>query len=566
MTQPAAQPSEQDLPLQRIWRWEHERSAQLHLTQPLGGGALRKFTWGEAVEEARRMAAHLRSFGWEPRTRIAILSKNCAWWLLADYAIWMAGYVSVPVYPSLTAQTLRQILDHSEARACFIGKLVAWDRMRPGIPADMHRIRMPLAAADAGTDWDAIVADTAPLQGRPVRASDDLATIIYTSGTTGMPKGVMHSFGNIAASIRTLAAEFGHGPEDRLLSHLPLAHVAERVLVEAASLYSGCQVYFSEGLDTFAQEMRHVRPTLFGSVPRLWTKFQQGVFARMPKEQLAALLQDPQRKEAAARQVLEQLGLDAVRFALTGAAPLPPDIVQWYRDLGLELLEIYGMTENFALSHSTRVGDSRVGYVGQAWPGVDTRFGEGGEILVKTPAAMLGYFKDPEKTREAFTDDGYLRTGDVGELDDKGRLRITGRAKEQFKTSKGKYVAPAPIENKLGAHPKVEACCVAGANFPQPFALLMLPPGEWERCRDEPARATLTASLRAHLEAVNAQLDPHERMDFVAVVPDQWTVDNGFITPTFKVKRPTIESHYGARFGDWAQRREAVVWQQAPGT
>ncbi|MDR3416163.1 MAG: AMP-binding protein [Nevskia sp.] len=561
MSEPALQLSDQDLPLQRIWRWEQERGAETYLTQPLGGGALRNLSWAEAVGEARRMAAHLRSFGWEPGARVAIISKNCAWWLLADYAIWMAGCVSVPVYPTLTAHSVRQILEHSEARACFVGRLDAWDTMRPGIPDHVHRVRLPLAPDDAGSDWDAIVAATAPLQDRPVRDADDLATIIYTSGTTGMPKGVMHSFRNIAVSIKTIAAEFRHAPEDRLLSHLPLAHVGERLLVETTSYFSGCRVFFSEGLETFAQDMRRARPTLFGSVPRLWTKFQQGLYAKLPKEQLDALLQDPQERPAVARQVLTQLGLDAVRVAVTGAAPLPPDIVQWYRDLGLELLEIYGMTENFALSHCSRVGRNRVGYVGHAWPGVDTRLDDNGEILVKTPAAMLGYYKEPELTRQAFTADGYLRTGDVGELDEDGRLRITGRAKEQFKTSKGKYVAPAPIENKLGAHPKVEACCVAGASFPQPFALLMLAPGEWERCRDEQARAALMQSLQAHLEAVNELLDPHEQMDFVAVIPEQWTIDNGFITPTFKVKRAAIESHYGSLFAAWARSRETVVWQ-----
>ena len=561
MSESAPQLLQDDLPLQRIWHWQQERGAETYLTQPLGGGAVRDFTWSEAVDQARRMAAHLQSFGWEPGTRVAILSKNCAWWLLADYAIWMAGYVSVPIYPTLTAASVQQILEHSEARACFIGKLDCWDTMAPGVPQQVLRIAFPLAPAIDCAQWEDLVAATAPLQGRPLRAADELASIIYTSGTNGMPKGVMHTFASISIAIKTIGDYFGCNAQDRVISYLPLAHVAERILVEAMSLRCGCHVYFSESLETFAQDMQRARPTLFGSVPRIWTKLQQGVFAKLPKAQLDLLLQDPQKGPALKKQILQQLGLDAIRVACTGAAPLPADIVRWYRGLGLEMLEIYGMTENFALSHCSRLGGTTSGTVGTVWPGVTSRFSDIGEILVKTPGAMRGYYKDPEKTREAFTEDGYLHTGDVGELAADGSLRITGRAKEQFKTSKGKYVAPAPIENKLGTHPKVEACCVTGVAFPQPFALLMLTQAEWERCRDAQAREELTRSLQAHLDSVNAQLDPHEQMDFVAVIPEQWTVDNGFITPTFKVKRPVIEKHYGEHFENWAGRRQAVVWQ-----
>jgi long-chain acyl-CoA synthetase len=550
----------QDLQLQRLWHWEQSRGSENYLTQPLGEGALRQLSWGEAADQVRRMAAHLRSYGWEPGTRIAIMSKNCAWWLLADYAIWAAGYISVPIYPSLTAQTVRQILEHSEAKACFIGKLDAWDCMAPGIPQDVMRLTLPLGPAGSGTPWDEVVAATAPLRGQPTREADELATIIYTSGTTGTPKGVMHSFGTMTVAAKVIGDTFDYGAQDRIISYLPLAHVAERLLVEHSSLRSGCQVYFSQSLETFPRDMQQARPTVFCAVPRIWTKFQQGVLAKIPQAPLEKMMQDPQQGPLVKKQILQQLGLDAARVCFTGAAPLPPDSVRWFRSLGLELLEIFGMTENFALSHCSRRGDCDCGHVGLPWPGVESRLSDIGEILVKTPAAMLGYYKDPEKTAESFTADGYLRTGDVGELDAQGRLRITGRAKEQFKTSKGKYVAPAPIENKLTTHPKIEACCVTGVAFPQPFALLMLPAGEWERCRDAGARAELSRSLQSHLESINAQLDPHEQMDFVAVVPEQWTVDNGFITPTFKVKRPMIEKHYGPSFETWLGLKQAVVW------
>ncbi|MFN0182570.1 MAG: AMP-binding protein, partial [Aquabacterium sp.] len=255
--------------------------------------------------------------------------------------------------------------------------------------------------------------------------------------------------------------------------------------------------------------------------------------------------------------------LDSVRFAGTGAAPLPPEVMSWYRRLGLELLEGYGMTEQFALATSSLPRESRIGYVGSAASCCEVKLSDIGEVLTRGPAHMQGYFKEPEKTAETMTADGWLKTGDLGEFDDKGRLRIVGRAKEQFKTSKGKYVAPAPIESKLGAFTRIEACMVSGVAFPQPFALAMLPPGAWDAMRAADARKAFTDELAAHLKVVNAQLDPHERLDFVAVVSEQWTVESGFVTPTLKLKRNVIEKHYGDHFQAWAGQRKAVVWHEA---
>jgi len=555
---------DQYLPLQQLYRWERERRDQICMTQPLGGGATRDFTWGQALDEARRMAKHLKSFGWPAGTHVAILSKNCAWWLMADYAIWLAGFVSVPVYPTLTAASVRQILEHSDAKACFLGKLDDWQRMKEGVPSELHCIRLPLSPEMDCTRWDDIVAKTPPLAGNPVRAADDLATIIYTSGTTGTPKGAMHPFSSFAQVCLIVEHTFHTTPNERLLSYLPLAHVADRLASEVVSIQCGCRVYFAESLDTFQKDLQRARPTIFMSVPRLWTKFQQGVFAKMPKEKLDRLFRIPIIGRVVKRRILKQLGLEHVRYAMSGAAPLPADVLAWFRSLGLEMLEVYGMTENFAVSHCARAGQVRPGYVGSPWEGVEMRIAANGELLIKSPANMIGYYKDPDKTRESFTEDGFLRTGDVGETDELGRLKITGRVKEQFKTSKGKYVAPAPIENLLGAHPKIEASLVTGAAFPQPFAIVMLNAAESLRVKSEPReRVELESSLHAHLDSVNAQLDPHEQLSFVAVVAEQWTEANGFVTPTLKVKRMLVENRYQPYFETWANEGHPVVWQEA---
>jgi len=554
--------AEQDLPLQRIWRWERERAQQIFLTQPTDGGAVRDYSWAQAVGEARRIAAFLQAQGYPPGACIAIMSKNCAHWIMADLAIWMAGYVSVPLYPTLTAASVRQVLEHSEARAIFAGKLDAWEPMLAGIPENLLRIAFPSSPPNSYASWDDIVARTSPLGGQPVRPAGDLATIIYTSGTTGSPKGVTHSFatlgwmGNLAAQANGVAAE------DRVLSYLPLSHAAERSAVEMPAIRSGMHLYFSESLETFLTDLRRARPTIFISVPRLWVKFQQGVSSRLPERKLRRLLRIPVVGDIVRKKVLGQLGLDSVRMAGSGAAPLPEATMNWYRALGLELLEGYGMTEFFGLTHMCRPGQVRVGYVGQVMDGVECKLSEAGEVLVRSPGNTLGYYKEPDMTRELFTDDGYIRTGDKGAIDERGRLRITGRLKELFKTAKGKFVAPAPIENRLAAHPDVEACCVTGGAYQgQPCALLMLSPDARRRAADPATREAMGRSLETHVDAVNAQLDDHEQLDFVTVVAEEWNIDNGFLTPTLKVKRNIIEDSYGPQLDAWYARRQPVIWQ-----
>ncbi len=549
------------LALQRLYYWEREAPGRVVLTQPQGGGAVRDFTWGEAIGEVRRMAAHLASLGYPPGSRIALLSKNCAHWLLADFAIWMAGHVSVPLYPTLAASTIRHILEHSESRLLFVGKLDGWEAMRPGVPEALPCIALPLSPPNHYPKWDRVVAATPPLQGSPVRDGDELSTIMYTSGTTGVPKGVMHSFATFAWSLAAGLRRVPLGSDARMLSYLPLAHVAERALIEHALLASGMHVYFAESLETFTADMQRARPTVFFSVPRLWVKFQQAVDAKMPPAKLRRLLKIPIVGRLVARKVLTALGLDACRFAAGGAAPMPHELLRWYERLGLSISEVYGMTENCGVSHATLPGRPRPGTVGMAYDGVQSRIdATTGEIEVKSPGVMLGYYKEPALTREAIGADGWLRTGDKGALDGEGNLRITGRVKDLFKTSKGKYVAPAPIEDRLVMNGALEACVVTGANLGQPLGIVMLNADAAKRSAAPGGRADLETSLAEHLTRVNDTLDPHEQLECLVVVAEPWSVENGFITPTFKVKRNRIEEAYGAQFERWVAAHRPVVW------
>ena len=263
------------------------------------------------------------------------------------------------------------------------------------------------------------------------------------------------------------------------------------------------------------------------------------------------------------KKILGALGLDQCQLASGGAAPMPPELLDWYARLGLPITEAYGMTENCGVSHATLRGIQRPGTVGQPYFGVESRIDPAtGEIQMKSPGLMLGYYKEPELTRQTFTADGWLHTGDKGQLDAEGNLRITGRVKDLFKTSKGKYVAPAPIEDKLVMHAAAEACCVTGANLGQPLGIVMLNAEAAKLAQDAGERAAMEASLAEHVKTINALLDPHEQLECLVVVSTPWSVDNGFITPTFKVKRNRIEEAYAPMFERWVGARRLVVWHQ----
>jgi long-subunit acyl-CoA synthetase (AMP-forming) len=552
-----------DLLLAKAAQWEATTPDTVVMTQPHDGGRTTEFTWRQTMDQARRMAAHLVSLNLPRPSQIAIVGKNSAHWIIADLAIWMAGHVSVPLYPTMTSDHVRQILDHSESRLLFVGKLDEWPMIRAGVPAELPLIELPLAPHTGAPKWEQIVAETQPLAGLPPRDPKELATITYTSGTTGAPKGVMMSFEGMASPFADESPELAVRADDRYLSYLPLAHCFERYVGEGYCLSQSVHLYFAESLDSFLVDLKRARPTFFVSVPRLWVKFQAGVHAKVPPDKLRKLLSLPIVSWLVRRKILKGLGLDKVRVAFSGSAPLPPEVLGWYRRLGLELLEGYGMSENHAYSHASLPSAHRSGYVGKPQPGVQCKISPDGEVLVKSPAMMMGYFKSPDLTAEVVTEDGFLRTGDLGEIDENGLLRITGRVKDLFKTDKGKYVSPAVIESLLMRSPELEQACVCGLGFPQPFGLVLLGEGVRDRVGDPAVRASVQASLEGLLRDTNAELESHERLQFLVVVSGEWEVGNGLVTPTMKVKRAAIEKRYGDRFKGWYAQNQPVVWEAA---
>ena len=551
--------------LDHVYDHEQSQPERIYLTQPVGQGRVIDYRWREVLDQARRMAAHLQNLGLPHGARVAIVSKNCAHFFMAELAIWLGGYTTVAIFPTETADTVRYVLEHSEASLLFVGKLDNWTQQQPGVPKDLPCIALPLAPADSGELWDELILRSAPLQGCPQRAADELAMLIYTSGSTGQPKGAMVNFGAITRVATGIVADtrarVGEGIESRLLSYLPLAHSFERSWVEAASLMDGgSHIYFAESLDTFLQDLQRARPTLFISVPRLWLKFQQGVFAKMPPKKLDRLLGIPVLGRIVARKVLKSLGLDAVVQAGSGSAPIPPDLIVWYRRLGLELYEGYAMTEDNSYSHRSNRHHSEAGWVGVPLPGVQVRLAPDGEVLIKSPGQFSGYYKQPELTAASFTDDGFFHTGDLGEQRPDGLLRITGRVKELFKTAKGKYVAPAPIENRLLANPLIELAMVSGVGQPATFAVVVLAESLRARQADTTLRAQLAPQLEGLLQTVNAGLADHEKLQLLVVADEPWSIENGCLTPTMKIKRSRIEVGVSDRVAGWYASGAAVVW------
>lgn len=527
-------------PLEMLYQWETNTPDRIYLKQPIDGH-YKVFSWRETAEQARKVASELLSLNLPQGSHIAILSKNCAEWFITDLAIMLAGHVSVPIYSTAGEHTIQYVLDHAKCPVIFVGKLDDTENQVKAIPLDVIKLAFPYPNIPADKQWTELMQNK-PYTDCPVPSMDSVMTIIYTSGSTGNPKGVVHTYYSICwAAYHSLdALSIDH--QDRVLSYLPLAHITERVFAELASFYSSMRIDFLESLETFSRDVCTTKPTLFVSVPRLWTRFQMGVLANIPQGKLNILLRIPIISSLVKRKIREKLGLGEARLCASGSAPIAIATLQWFRTIGVDISEGWGMTENSAYGTGcVPFRADKVGCIGKAYVGVDIRIAEEGEIQVKGPCNMQGYYLEPEKTREAFTADGYLKTGDKGSMDSEGYIRITGRLKEIFKTTKGKYIAPVPIESSLMGNSNIEQVCVTGSHLKQPIALMVL-----SLAAQKLNKEIVQQSLLATLNEINATLESHEVLDRLVVMQDEWTVDNGLLTPTLKVKRHVLEERFAS--------------------
>lgn len=541
-----------------FYKWEKVQPNKVYLKQPFGD-EFKDFTWGEVGDQVRRVATYLQSLGLPPKSNIGLVSKNCAEWIIADLAIMMAGHVSVPFYPTLIADQINLVLTHSGCPVLFVGKLDDWKGMKPGIPSDVKCISFPTYNPDPShVQWNDILAKNEPMKESPIPAMDDLFTIVYTSGTTGNPKGVMLTNRAAATAVASTKDILRHDlPETRFFSYLPLCHIAERNLVEATSLATGGTIFFAESLDTFAKNLAVARPTHFLAVPRIWTKFQLGILGKMPQQKLDRLLRIPILNSVVKKKIRVGLGLNDAKLILTGAAPMPASLIQWYRRLGIVIQEAYGMTENLGAVCMMPPNKIKDGTVGKIYPNMEVEIAQGtGEILTRSDWNMAGYYKEPAMTAETIDSEGWIHTGDVGELDSEGYLKITGRVKEMYKTSKGEYIAPSQIEFGFADNKIIEQICVVGQSLPQPIALVVL--SDIAKALDKDA---INESLKTTLKELNPTLKSYERVQKIVVMREPWTVENNMMTPTMKTKRNVIEKNYNANMETWYEMEERIIWE-----
>ena len=418
-------------PLEAFIHWEQNAPDNIFLRQPFNR-IIKEYSYGDAGNEIRRIAKGLLSLNMEPRSKVGLLSKNCAHWIMADLAIMMADHISVPIYPTLNGDSIRQILEHSDSKAIFVGKLDNYETQKPGIP-DIHKIGIKAYDIEESLSWEDLVSKHNPIEEVRTQEKDDMLTFIYTSGTTGAPKGVMHTVGNVAQVANNAIDILPIKEHPRFFSFLPLSHVAERVAIELHGIHKGAIFNFPESLDTFAEDLEAARPHLFFAVPRIYAKFQEKILEKMPQEKLSKLLKIPILGGIIKKKIVKKLGLYDASYIASGAAPIAASLQEWFSKLGIIIHQDYGMTEDCILSHYNLVGSNKIGTVGRAVPGVTRKLSPEGEICVKSDALMKGYYKEPELTAEMFDEEGFLKTGDIGEYDHDGFLTITGRVKDQFK-------------------------------------------------------------------------------------------------------------------------------------
>lgn len=554
-------------PIEYFFQWEEQIPDKPFLKQPQGS-KWKIITYKEAGQQARRIAKALHESGLQSGDHIGIISKNCYHWILADLAIMIGGFISVPFYASLSATQLEEVIEKSDCKAIFVGKLDKWDDNKSKVVENMPVIRFPQYKGNSqitiGQDWDEVLEKHEGIQENISPNLDELWTIIFTSGTTGSPKGVMHTQRNAALLIhseekhnfiKTFDRPVGG---NRYFSFLPLNHIAERSAIELGALMNGGNISFADSLESFAQNLKDTKPTMFFAVPRIWTKFHLGVLANTPQKKLDKLLKIPIISGMVKKKIINALGLSDTDVMLTGASITPEPLKQWYRSLGMNLREVYGMTENFGAFTMMPDKEHRPDTVGKPIPEGKGKIDElTGEILMQLPYIMKGYYKDPELSAETLAD-GWLHTGDQGEVDEDGFFKVIGRVKDTFKTAKGKFVTPTIIEEEFGGQEIIEQICVSGLGLTQPVALICLSEIGLKKPKSE-----VEAELANQLEEINTRLEAHERLSAIVIADEAWSDDNGMLTPTLKIRRGAIYSKYKSMLDGWCEAPEKIIWEKA---
>ena len=549
----------------KFYEWEKQLKDKPYLKQPFGD-KWEEYTWGEVGDMARRLATGLKSLNLREGAHIGIYSKNCREWIISDLAIVMAGYVSVPFFPSLNGKELAYIMDYGDVDALFIGKIETWDQIKDDLPEGMPLIKFPhydgCSNVTKGHEWFKFIDSHEPMQNPNKPKLSDLWTIIFTSGTTGNAKGVMLTYQAIDG-IKVVLDDphnplgIKHDGNNDFISYLPLNHIFERVVIEWCSFRYGGTISFVESLDTFAKNLKAVQPHVFAAAPRVWTKLQLGLLTKFPQKKLDKLLKIPLLSSLLKKLIKKGLGFSKARIVVSGSAPMPVELIEWFRKVGVYITNGYGMTENCAICSSVDGRDfEKLHTVGQPQKGVKLKIDEEtGEILMKGPFIMKGYYKNEELTNTTLRG-GWLHTGDKGFLDEDNYLHITGRVADSFKTSKGEYIEPLTLEQYFVNINEIEEVCVVGLGIAQPLCLIQL-----SEIGKNTSREVISKMLTDRLSEVNSDLVNYKKISTLIIVKDEWTQQNGIVGPTQKLKRGAIEDKYSKDYLNWHNFNEEVIFE-----
>jgi long-chain acyl-CoA synthetase len=558
-------------------------------------GAFQPISHRTLAERVRRAALGLQALGIKPGDRVAILSENRPEWAIADYACLTAAMTDVPIYPNLPPDQVAYILRDCGAAAVFVSTSAQADKVRqvrracPALrcvigfgPSRDEGVDLTMTELEAnGAAMESAATIAAYRAGADAVRPDDLATLIYTSGTTGEPKGVMLTHDNLYSNVMAGAAQIPFAGNDSCLSFLPLSHVFERMAGHYLMMHVGASIAYAESIDTVPIDMQLVRPTLVLSVPRLYEKmyarvlenalaggavkkriffWARGVADRWASRKLAGgepggllAMQYGLAQKLVFSKLKERTGR-RLRYFVSGGAPLAPEINKFFYAAGLVILEGYGLTETSPVIAVNTPSAFRIGTVGKAVPGVEVMIASDGEICTRGPHVMKGYFNKPDATAEAIDSEGWLHTGDIGELED-GFLRITDRKKDIIATAGGKKIAPQPIENKVKTNKYVSQAVMIGDKRKFPV-MLVVPNWEtlekWARYKNiiwtDRAQLLQMPTVRAKMEKeVDEELEGlarFERPKKIALLENDFSIERGELTPTLKVKRRVIDQSY----------------------
>jgi len=548
------------------------------------GGTWERTTWRGYRDAVRQTARALVATGVKPGQGVVILAFNRPEWYVANLAAIAVGARPAGIYTNSTPEQCRYVTEHAEAAVAFVENRDALDRLQGagGRPNGLAAVVLMDGAPEPGVlAWNDFLArgdasHDAEVERRTAAAkADDVATLIYTSGTTGTPKGVMLTQRNLAFIAEKAQEILPVGAGDRIISYLPLSHIAEQVVSHLLSLATGACVHFAESLEKLPENLREVRPHIFLGVPRVWEKIQAGI-------QAAGAQASPLRRRIAAwakgvgltggtadqegrprpwsyglaerlvfSKVRARLGFDEARMLVVSAAPIAKETLDYFQSLGLPIMEVYGMSECTGPTTMSVPKRYRLGRAGFAIPGTELRVAEDGEILMRGPHVFKGYYKNEEATRETLDAEGWIHSGDVGEIDEDGFLRVTDRKKELLITSGGKNIAPQHLEGKLKQIAAVSQAVAVGDRRSYVVALLTIDPlrvaAEAEKAKspartpDEAARCPVfKAYVEAQVEEINKGLARYETIKKIALLPKELSVETGELTPTLKLKRRVI--------------------------